>query len=79
MNYFFIGSISKKGTDSTTTADTAKTLLKEIIDGENKEKPYSDRVLADKLMEKGVKISRRTVTKYREALGIRDASGRKIF
>lgn len=79
MNYFFIGAISKAGSERTTTADTAKTLLKEIIDGENHEKPYSDRVLAEKLSEKGVKISRRTVAKYREAMGIKDASGRKIF
>lgn len=79
MNYFFIGSISKSGKESATTADAAKNLLKEIIESENHEKPYSDRVLAEKLSEKGVKISRRTVAKYREALGIKDASGRKVF
>ncbi len=79
MNYFFIGSISKTGKENATTADAAKNLLKEIIETENHEKPYSDRVLAEKLCEKGVKISRRTVAKYREALGIKDASGRKVF
>ena len=54
-------------------------LLKEIIADENHEKPYSDRVLSEKLAERGVKISRRTVAKYREAMGIKDASGRKVF
>lgn len=79
MNYFFVGAVSRSGTESTTTADTAKTLLKEIIETENSEKPYSDRVLAEKLIERGVTISRRTVAKYRESLGIKDASGRKVF
>ena len=54
-------------------------LLKEIITDENHEKPYSDRILSEKLAERGVKISRRTVAKYREAMGIKDASGRKVF
>ena len=54
-------------------------LLKEIITDENREKPYSDRILSEKLAERGVKISRRTVAKYREAMGIKDASGRKVF
>jgi len=79
MNYFFIGAISKAGNENAATADTAKNLLKEIIADENHEKPYSDRILAEKLTERGVKISRRTVAKYREAMGIKDASGRKVF
>ena len=79
MNYFFIGAISKAGNENAATADTAKNLLKEIIADENHEKPYSDRVLSEKLAERGVKISRRTVAKYREAMGIKDASGRKVF
>ena len=79
MNYFFIGAISKAGNENAATADTAKNLLKEIIADENHEKPYSDRILSEKLAERGVKISRRTVAKYREAMGIKDASGREVF
>ena len=79
MNYFFIGAISKAGNENAATADTAKNLLKEIITDENREKPSSDRILSEKLAERGVKISRRTVAKYREAMGIKDASGRKVF
>ena len=79
MNYFFIGAISKASNENAATADTAKNLLKEIIADENHEKPYSDRILSEKLTERGVKISRRTVAKYREAMGIKDASGRKVF
>ena len=46
---------------------------------ENKKKPYSDRLLGEKLTEKGISISRRTVAKYREEEGIPDASGRKEY
>lgn len=50
-----------------------------LIKTENPKKPYSDRVLAEKLAEAGIVLSRRTVAKYREEMGIRDASGRKHF
>mgnify|MGYP002230939770 CR=1 FL=1 len=61
------------------TARKIKQLLHEIIAEENKKKPYSDRLLGEKLTEKGISISRRTVAKYREEEGIPDASGRKEY
>ncbi len=79
MNYFFVTALDKKGQGESMSSDHAKSLLRELIENENHEKPYSDRILAEKMTEKGVKISRRTVAKYREAMGIRDASGRKVF
>ena len=66
--------------DSTAgSAEAVKERLRRIIESENKKKPYSDRILAERLEEEGIKISRRTVAKYREAIGIPDASGRKVF
>lgn len=53
--------------------------MRELIKQEDKRKPFSDRVLAERLMEEGMDISRRTVAKYREEMGIRDARGRKEF
>lgn len=50
-----------------------------VIEEEDKKKPLSDRAITERLVERGVKISRRTVAKYREELGIKDASGRKRF
>ena len=50
-----------------------------VIEDENKNKPLSDRAITECLVERGVKICRRTVAKYREELGIKDASGRKRF
>ena len=53
--------------------------MEEIIRGEDKKKPYSDRILAEKLNDQGVSISRRTVAKYREERGIGDAASRKEY
>ena len=53
--------------------------MQDIIDEEDKKKPFSDRVITERLVERGVKISRRTVAKYREEMGIKDAGGRKEF
>ena len=49
---------------------TVKELLKEIIKKEDKKHPFGDEKLANLLNEKGYKIARRTVTKYRESLKI---------
>ena len=64
---------------SAVTATDIKRALREIIDAEDKKKPYSDRLLGEKLAERGISISRRTVAKYREEEGIADASGRKEY
>ena len=84
MNFFFSRSVavqessSESGAQPVTAADI-KRVLREIIEEENKKKPYSDRLLGEKLAERGISISRRTVAKYREEEGIADASGRKEY
>ncbi|MCD7990922.1 MAG: RNA polymerase factor sigma-54 [Clostridia bacterium] len=85
MNFFFSRSVAvqesssnENGAQSVTAADI-KRVLREIIEEENKKKPYSDRLLGEKLAERGISISRRTVAKYREEEGIADASGRKEY
>lgn len=50
--------------------NTVKDRLKELVNGENKKKPYSDEQLAGLLKESGMPVSRRTVAKYRMELGI---------
>ncbi len=54
-----------------------KNRIKEIIEGENKKKPFSDQYISDKLIEENMEIKRRTVAKYREELGIKSSSKRK--
>jgi RNA polymerase sigma-54 factor len=48
----------------------AKDMLRELIDEEDPRSPYSDEDLAELLQERGMALARRTVAKYREALGI---------
>ena len=57
-----------------------KAMIQEIVDGENKKKPYSDQAISStSFPQKGIKLSRRTVNKYRTEMGIPDKSGRKEF
>lgn len=51
--------------------------LKEIIENEDRKKPYNDETLTQLLNQKGFPIARRTVAKYREQLGIPVARLRK--
>ena len=59
------------------SANAIKQALKEIVEGEDKRAPYTDEKLVQLLQNKGYSISRRTVTKYREKLGILSTSKRK--
>ena len=56
-----------------------KAAIKAIIDAEEKRKPLSDQRIADMLESKGLHIARRTVTKYREALGIPTTTLRREY
>ena len=51
--------------------------LREIVSREDKKKPLSDQKIMERLAAEGISISRRTVAKYRDALGIMDAGRRK--
>ena len=79
MKYFFSKSISAERSGVKITTEQVKNTLIAAIEEEDKKKPLSDRAITERLVERGVKISRRTVAKYREELGIKDASGRKRF
>ena len=85
MNFFFSRRVSIQedasdpASSAAVTAADIKRALREIIYNEDKKKPFSDRLLGEKLGERGITISRRTVAKYREEEGIADASGRKEY
>lgn len=59
------------------SAREVKSILEEAVSGEDKQKPLTDEKLMDILQEKGYKIARRTVAKYREQLNIPVARLRK--
>ena len=51
----------------------------EYIENENKEEPLSDQDIVNLLEKEGIKIARRTVTKYREKLGYKSSHERKKY
>ena len=51
----------------------------EYIENENKENPFSDQDIVNLLEKDGIKIARRTVTKYREKLGYKSSHKRKKY
>lgn len=78
LKYFFTSGVA--GSDGEgVSSNSVKTRIKEIIDRENPEKPYSDQKIADMLNLSGVEISRRTVAKYREEMGIFSSQQRKRY
>jgi len=76
LKYFFNSSINTTGGDSI-ASESVKSRIKEIVSGENPKKPYSDQKLVELLHEHGIDIARRTVTKYREMLGIGSSTERR--
>ena len=69
LKEFFSDAYSKE--DGTVISNKViKSHLQDILENENKRKPYSDEDLSEKLDELGFHIARRTVAKYRDQLGI---------
>jgi len=75
MNTFFSAGIHSTGGEDI-SASRVKQQIKEMIAAENQTQPLSDQVLSEMLNAKGIMVSRRTVAKYREELGI-PASGKR--
>ena len=59
--------------------DTIKQKLLEIIAKEDKQNPLSDEEVVDEMERQGLKVARRTVTKYRQALNIPSSRQRRQF
>ncbi|QKG83225.1 RNA polymerase factor sigma-54 [Kroppenstedtia pulmonis] len=76
--FFFPSGVSTRYGDHT-SASSVKDQITRLITEEHKRKPLSDQKIADILKEKGVRISRRTVAKYREELGIGSSTQRRRY
>ena len=76
LRYFFsshVGTVD--GEERSSIAIRA--MIKKLIGNENPAKPLSDNKIAQKLLDDGVTVARRTVAKYREAMNIPSSSERK--
>ncbi len=76
LKFFFSEGMETQDGETVSTREIKK-ILQECIDNEDKKKPLTDERLAEILQEKGYRIARRTVAKYREQLGILVARLRK--
>lgn len=76
LKYFFSEGLETESGEEVSNREV-KNALQQIIDDEDKKKPLSDQAIAKKLKEKGYKVARRTVSKYREQLNIPVARLRK--
>ena len=69
LKYFFSSGISATDGDGAVSAEAVKSRIKAMIEGEDARAILSDETIAQKLSAEGHDIARRTVVKYREAMG----------
>jgi RNA polymerase sigma-54 factor len=75
--FFSGGTVTDSG--KVMSQQAVKLLLQTIVAEEDKARPHSDDQLVELLAGKGVHIARRTVTKYRKAVGLESSSRRKEY
>lgn len=78
IKYFFSAGVAGSAGEGI-SSNSIKEFIKEIVDKEDQKSPYSDQDMAEMLQEKGIKISRRTVAKYRDEMHILSSSKRKRY
>jgi RNA polymerase sigma-54 factor len=70
LKYFFTAAIAGTQDGAVHSAEAVRHRIRRLIDGESPGKVHSDDTIVALLRAEGVDIARRTVAKYREALGI---------
>ena len=73
--FFCGGTVSSDGEE--VAWDTVRLKLQDLIDHEDKQRPYSDEDLVKELAKLGITVARRTVTKYRKAMSIPSSRQRR--
>jgi len=76
LRRFFTGGFQTESGEEV-SYDAVKAALKDVVEDEDKFRPFSDEALVRELKERGIEIARRTVAKYRTQLGIPSARLRK--
>jgi RNA polymerase sigma-54 factor len=74
---FFFQSGLRGGNGEDVASESVKEKIRNIISTEDPRKPYSDQHIAAALSTDSIEIARRTVAKYREAMGILPSSKRR--
>ena len=76
LRYFFGDAITKNEDEEVSVKELHR-LIKELVDHEDKAAPFTDEQLVLALAERGFKVARRTVAKYRDQLHIPTARMRR--
>jgi len=76
LKRFFVGGTTSADGEEVAW-DKVRLKLQEIVDEENKSKPFSDDALVAELAKHGITVARRTVTKYRKAMNIPSSRQRR--
>ncbi len=77
LKYFFSAGLSSFGGEVSSTC--VKATIKELIDKEDSKKPLSDQQISKMIEQKGTKVSRRTIAKYRDELNIPASTLRRRY
>lgn len=70
LKYFFTSGVASADGEGAVSANAVKAAIKTLIDAEDPKAILSDDTLVDLLKERGFDLARRTVAKYREAIGL---------
>jgi len=79
LKYFFSSKGIKQDVGEDASSAMAKFAIQRIVEGENKSNPYSDMDICNLLNNEEIRISRRTVAKYRDQLNIPSGKIRKQY
>ncbi len=74
---FFFSSHVNTASGGECSSTAIRALIRKMITAESARKPLSDSRIADELADQGINVARRTVAKYREAMGIPPSNERK--
>ena len=78
LKFFFNSSINRVNGDAL-ASESVKEQIRKLIKAEDKTKPLSDKGIENMMRELNIRVARRTVAKYREAMGILPSRKRKEF
>lgn len=78
IKYFFSAGVSGSRGEGI-SSNSIKEFIKEMVDKEDPKSPCSDQEMAERLKERGISISRRTVAKYRDEMNILSSSKRRRY
>lgn len=78
LSFFFQSGVSNVEGEGI-SAEAVKTMISDLVLSEDPKHPLSDEALTKKLRRQGIMVSRRTVAKYRESMGIPSSMGRRRY